>query len=53
MNVPKVVEGSSDRNIVLRMARSVGAEAMVSAVEGSVRPRMKGEDAAALEVSTV
>ena len=51
--VPKVVEGSSDKNIVLRMARNVGAEAMVSAVESSVKPRMKGKDTAALEVCTV
>ena len=33
------------------MARSVRAEAMVEAVERSVRPRMKGKDAVALEVS--
>lgn len=33
------------------MARSVRAEAMVEAVERSVRPRMKGKDAAALAVT--
>ena len=46
----KVVDGSGDNNIVLRMARSVRAEAMVDAVERSVRPRMKGKDSGALEV---
>lgn len=44
------MEGSGDKNIVLRMARSVGAEAMVSAVESSVKPRMKGKDSGALQV---
>ena len=32
------------------MARSVGAEAMVNAVEGSVKPRMNGKDSGALQV---
>lgn len=32
------------------MARSVGAEAMVNAVESSVKPRMKGKDSGALQV---
>ena len=32
------------------MARTVRAEALVEAVEKSVRPRMKGKDAVALEV---
>lgn len=46
----QVVDGSGDNNIVLRMARSVRAEAMVDAVERSVRPRMNGKDSGALEV---
>lgn len=46
----QVVEGSSDRNILLRMARSVGADTMVSGVENSVKPRMKGKDTDALKV---
>ena len=46
----QVVEGSGDKNIVLHMARSVGAEAMVNAVEGSVKPRMNGKDSGALQV---
>jgi hypothetical protein len=37
-----VVEGDTDKRIVLRMARNVKGETMVSAVEESVRPRMKG-----------
>ena len=49
-SVQQVVEGSGDKNIVLRMARSVGAEAMVTAVESSVRPRMGGKDTGALKV---
>jgi hypothetical protein len=48
-----VVEGSSDRNILLRMARSVGADAMVSGVENSVMPRMKGKDTDALKVGHI
>lgn len=43
-----LVESSSSKTIVLRMARSVAAETMVSAIGESVRPRMKGKDATAL-----
>ena len=43
-----VVESPSSKTIVLRMARSVAAETMVSAIGESVRPRMKGKDASAL-----
>ena len=45
-----MVDSSSDKNILLRMARSVGAETMVSGVEKSVMPRMKGKDSDALKV---
>jgi hypothetical protein len=37
-----VVEGDTDKRIVLRMARNVAGDTMASAVEESVRPRMKG-----------
>ena len=40
-----LVDSSSSKTIVLRMARSVAAETMVSAIGESVRPRMKGKDA--------
>ena len=43
-----LVESSSSKTIVLRMARNVAAETMVSAIGESVRPRMKGKDASAL-----
>ena len=43
------VESPSSKSIVLRMARTVGAETMVNAVAESVRPRMKGKDLPALD----
>ncbi len=43
------IESSSSKSIVLRMARTVGAETMVNAVAESVRPRMKGKDLPALD----
>lgn len=42
-------DSSSSKTIVLRMARSVAAETMVTAIGESVRPRMKGKDASGTE----
>ena len=43
-----VVEAKSPKAILLKMARTVGADTMVNAIGESVRPRMKGKDLAAL-----
>jgi Chalcone isomerase-like len=43
-----VVEAKSAKAILLKMARTVGADTMVNAIGESVRPRMKGKDLAAL-----
>eukprot|EP01035_Chromulina_nebulosa_P018473 gene18473-24185_t len=40
--------GSSNKALVLRMARNVGADTMVSALSESVSPRMSGKDSYAL-----
>lgn len=43
-----IVESKSAKAILLRMARTVGAETMVGAIGESIRPRMNGKDLAAL-----
>lgn len=43
------VKSSFEKNIVLKMARTVGSEKMVDAIADAVKPRMKGKDSGALE----
>ena len=42
-------KGNFDRNVVLKMARTVGSEKMVDALADSLKPRLKGGDDSALE----
>jgi hypothetical protein len=48
-SIAAVAASNVDKAVILRMARTVGTETMVSALAESVKPRMGGKDLSSLE----